>query len=106
MTAVFEIPVSPRPQRFRITLAGEEFIFRLTWCDPAACWTLNISDQDDTPLVHGISVVTGVNLLEQFGHLLMGFGLIALTDHDVTAPPTFENLGLEGHLRAAVPAPE
>lgn len=68
------------------------------WCKPAACWVADIADINGNPIVSGIPLVTGADLLEQFGYLRLGGQLLAQTDHDTDAVPTFTNLGKEGHM--------
>jgi hypothetical protein len=43
-------------------------------------------------------LVTGADLLEQFGYLDLGGAFIVQTDHDIDAVPTFANLGTAGRL--------
>ena len=45
-------------------------------------------------------MVTGVDLLEQFGYLSFGFALVAQTDNAPDVVPTFETLGQTSHLYA------
>lgn len=94
----FEIPLSPQAQKFTIALLGVTYSFRVTWNVPSNCWLLDISDVNDQPIVQGIPVITGANLLDQFQYLGLGGGLLALTDSNVDAVPTFDNLGDAGHL--------
>lgn len=69
----------------------------------AASWVLDISDVSNNPILQGIPLVTGGDLLEPFGYLNLGFQLIAQSDFDPSAPPTFDNLGTTGHLYVVVP---
>lgn len=101
--ATYEIPLNPQPQRFRTTLLGVEYQLTVKWCSAASCWVLDIDDQDAVALVHGIALVTGVDLLRQFQHLGFGFELWVVTDFDQDAVPTFANLGLTSHLLAVEP---
>jgi hypothetical protein len=45
-------------------------------------------------------MVTGADLLEQFGYLGLNFALVAQTDNSPDTVPTFDNLGTTGHLYA------
>jgi Domain of unknown function (DUF6983) len=100
----YEIPTSPQPQTFSISLNGVSYQLTLTWCDPASCWLLEIDDANGNQIVAGIPLVTGVDLLAQYEHLGIGGQLFAQTDGDPGAPPTFDNLGTTGHLYFVVPA--
>jgi hypothetical protein len=98
MTA-FEVPLVPsKPQKVTVSLAGVPYQLTVRWCAPAAAWMLDIADANDNPILSGCLVVTGADLLEQYGYLGIGGKLIAQTDHDLFAVPTFDNLGDTGHL--------
>lgn len=73
-------------------------IYKMTykWNPPAACWTIDLADEDGTPILSGFSMVTGADLLEQFAYLGFSGQLIAQTDGEPDAVPTFENLGTGG----------
>jgi hypothetical protein len=94
----FEIPLQPTPQNLTITMAGVQYNLYVYWNAQSVCWMVDIADVNDNPIVNGIAMVTGADLLEQFGYLGFGGQLIAQTDSDLTAPPTFQNLGSQGHL--------
>lgn len=94
-----EIPLVPSTaQSFTITLVGVTYTMTVTWCAPASCWMLDIADQNAVPIVPGIPMITGADLLEAYGYLNIGGQLIVQTDYDVDAVPTFDNLGVTGHL--------
>jgi hypothetical protein len=96
---VYEVPLqSGTPQTLSISLAGVTYNLTLTFNTVAQSWTLDIDDSSGNPLVHGIPLVTGADLLAQYGYLNFGGQLFATTDFDPTAPPTFNNLGQTGHL--------
>lgn len=96
--AAFEIPLDPTPQTLSIVLGSTPYNLTVRWCVPAAAWIVDIADSTGTPIVSGIPLVTGADLLEQYAYLGFGGQLIAQTDHDLSAPPTFDNLGSTGHL--------
>ena len=93
----FKIPLLAQPQRFRITLGTVDYVFRLTYQNTdQGGWVLDIADTDDAPIVSGIPLVTGINLLGQYPHL--GFaGRLWLQTLDDNAP-TYDNLGSEAFL--------
>lgn len=97
MTTV-EVPLQPMQQTLTTTLGGQQLHLRVTWNDVASVWLLDIADANSVPLVSGVAVVAGADLLEQFEYLGLGGALVALTDGDANTPPTFDNLGLNGHL--------
>ena len=99
MTTAYEIPLIAGPQQLVISLAGTSYQLTLHWCVPAAAWVLDIASSDgSTPIVSGIPLVTGADLLEQYAYLGIGGKLVAQTDGDVYAVPTFNNLGNGGRL--------
>ncbi len=102
----FEIPLQPTSQKLIVFLGDVQYQLTLTWCDPAGCWYLDVRDASGTvDVITGIAVVTGADLLEQFGHLTIGAdaGMVAETDHDTDAIPTYANLGVAGHLFYVTP---
>ncbi len=97
--AVYEIPLSPTPQRFSITLAGVEYILTVKWnAAQDAGWTVDIADAFGAAILSGVPLVTGADLLAQYAYLNFGGQLVVQTDHDTDAVPTFDNLGETSHL--------
>ncbi len=94
--ATYTIPLSPEPQRFSITLAGVEYRLTVRWLETAeGGWFLDIEKpEDQKPLLMGIPLVTGCDLLEQYTYMDFG-GELWLTGD---LPPTLENLGQEVEL--------
>ena len=103
MSTPYEIPLAAQNQQFTIALAGVTYTLKFRWCAPATAWTLNISDQLGNPIVSGLQVVTGADLLEQFAYLGIGGALVAQSDFDPLAVPTYANLGTTGHLFFVTP---
>ena len=92
--AVYEIPLLAAPQSFDLTLAGRIYQVRLLWQDAVeGGWFLDLSDDQGTALLSGHPLVTGADLLEQYAHLQLGIDLRVMTSGDLTAYPTFTNLG-------------
>jgi len=96
MTA-YEIPLSSDSQRFTITLAGLVYNLALTWRTGTG-WVLDIADANAVPLVSGIPLVTGTDLLGQFRYLGVGGRLVVLVEGDIAAVPDYSDLGTEGKL--------
>ena len=98
-TTIYEIPLQPGvPQTFAVVLNGVTYNMTLRWCDPNQAWTLDIADASGNALVSGIALVTGADLLEQYGYLGIGGRLFVQTDNNADAVPTLANLGIAGHL--------
>ena len=68
---------------------------------PYPCWELDISDNKGNPLVCGIPLITGADLLAQYGYLNFGAQMYCATDvnHDIV--PQFFDLGIDSHLYLA-----
>lgn len=99
MPTLYEIPLTPSPQTFGITLAGTPLSLTLQWREAGAkCWLLDVADSAGVSIVAGIPLVTGHDLLEQYAYLGLGGGLVVATDGDQDAVPTFDNLGVASHL--------
>jgi len=95
---IYEIPLSPDAQTLEISLGGVDYQLRVLWNSSSLSWVVDFLSIDGTPVVLGIPLVTGANLLEQFDYLNFGGSLTASTYGDINAIPTFENLGIMGHL--------
>jgi hypothetical protein len=94
----YEIPLSPEPQTFSIELNGVSYRMTVYWNPSSGCWILDIRDAQNADVLLGIPIVTGVDLLGQYDYLGFGGSLVAQTDHDPLAAPTYDNLGQTGHL--------
>ena len=96
--AIVEIPTQPKPQRFSILLGDRNVQLSLRWRDsPEAGWTLDINELNGDGIIRGIPLVTGVNLLAQYQHIITGT-LFVMSDVDAWATPTLDGLGSTGHL--------
>lgn len=103
---VFEVPLKKAtPQKFNIQLQGQTYNFTIKWNDmlyggglPNPVWYADIYDNNNKPLVLGVPFVTGADLLEQFGYLGIGGGLVVQSDNDPGQVPGYETLGVTGHL--------
>ncbi len=103
MTTLYEIPLINLAQTLSITLADVSYVLTVKWNDASSCWVMDMGDANGNPILQGIPLVTGSDLLEQFAYLNFGGALIAQTDHDIYAPPTYDNLGTTGHLYFETP---
>lgn len=98
MGVPFEIPLKATPQKLSITLAGVDYQMSVVWNASSFCWVADFASSEGVPIVAGVPFVTNADLFEQFKYLDLGGELRAQTDHAVTEPPTFLNLGVDGHL--------
>jgi hypothetical protein len=98
-TNAFEIPLSGQSQTFNIVLASVTYQLTLTWRNAGSCgWILDIADSSGNPLIQGIPLVTGADLLAQYRYLGFTGSLVVKTDADPDAVPTYDNLGSTSHL--------
>lgn len=100
MPNYFSIPLQVgQPQRCQVTLGQVPYRFTLRYRNiDQGGWFLDIADQNGNPLVSGIPLVTGADLLAQYPHLNFGGKLIVATTSIPDAVPTFENLGADAVL--------
>jgi len=97
MTA-YEIPLIAAPQTFSVSLSGITYNFTVKWNAIAQLWMLDISDADGNGLAWGLPLLTGQDMLQQFGYLGIGGQLVVQSDYDGFALPTVDNLGTNSHL--------
>lgn len=105
-TATYEIPLSSEAQFFRIPLAGATYEVTMKWqevLDDISGWFLDVADQNSIPLIGGIPLVTGTDLLGQYDYLGIGGSLYAYTDANLLAAPTYVNIGTAAHVIFGTP---
>lgn len=98
---ILEIPLVGGPQDMSIPLNGVTYRMTVLWRDAPTMdggWCVDIADSGGNPIVQGIPLVTGANLLEQYEYLNINGELWVQTDNDIDAVPTFDNLGQASHL--------
>lgn len=99
MATYFTIPLQAQPQTFSIILSGVTYNFTLLYRNvDMGGWCLDIADANNVPIVQGIPLVTGANLLAQYTYLGFVGTLWVQTQSDPDAVPTFANLGTDGLL--------
>jgi len=94
----YEIPLISHPQQLTVTLAGTAYQMTVRWNAALATWMLDIANQNGSPLVQGIPLLTGRDLLSQYKYLGIGGKLVVQTDQNAYALPTATNLGTDSHL--------
>jgi hypothetical protein len=96
---VFQVPFAGVPETFGISLNGTSYTLTVHWCVPMSAWVLDIADATGAnPIVSGIPLITGDDLLEQYAYLGIAGQLIVQTSNDPLVPPTFTDLGTTGNL--------
>jgi hypothetical protein len=99
--AAYEIPLSPQPQTFSISLAGVAYNITLLWRESpvGGGWFIDLADASGNAILAGIPLVTGVDLLAQHKHLGIKAQLWVATDGvNYFDTPTFQNIGVSSHL--------
>ena len=99
MTAAYEIPLTPEAASFPIALGGTSYQLTIFWNRAASTWVINLASADGTtPILSGIPLVTGTDLLSQYQYLGIAGSLTVQSDGDIDAMPTLDNLGTQSHL--------
>ena len=122
MGTYYEIPLIASPQTFTVTLAGTAYTMTLmfhsaygavagapTGIDqdvPTAIidtnnldgWGLDIADSSNNPIICGIPLIPGIDLLYQYAYLSFGGSLFVTVDGNPDGVPDFAGLGTTGHL--------
>lgn len=96
MSAV-EIPLSADNQTFTIRLGGRQLRLRVLYRDEAG-WVLDLLETDYMPIINGIPLVPGVDLLAPYKHLNLTGGLFVVSEDVAQEYPTKTNLGFRSHL--------
>ena len=77
--SLYKIPLTPTPQTFNINLADKEYRLTVRWNASfgSESWILDIAAADNgTPILSGIPIVTGVDLLGPYEDLEFGGHLV------------------------------
>ena len=99
--AIYEIPLVPGPQTLTVAFPNGTAQLRLVYANAAngeGSWLLDVATSAGTPIVCGIPLVTGADLLAQFAYLNIGVVMFCETDGDLSLPPTFDTLGVTARL--------
>lgn len=95
---IYEIPLSAEPQSFQIALGSNTYNVTVSWNSIATCWVVDLADDVGTPILQGLPLVTGLDLLRQYQYLGLGGSLIAQSDTNPDLVPEFDTLGSSSHL--------
>ena len=99
---IYEIHLTPTPQRFTVDLNGRKMLITLRWKEThEGGWSMDIADSvTGHPLVLGLPLVAGVDLLEPYKYL--GIPCRLFISGDGLKEATRENLGKNVKLCMAV----
>ena len=95
--SVYQIPLSAASQTIQVMIGQVQYQLTVQWRKFSG-WVLDIASTDGTPIISGIPLVTGTDLLGQYSHLGIGGSLLVATNADPDAVPTYENLGDASNL--------
>lgn len=122
MATWYEIPLVAQAQSFSVQLDGVSYTMELMFHEanagmddapvgadtssPGAVfdtnvldgWALDISDDTGNPIVCGIPLIPGIDLLYQYQYLGIGGALMVIVDGIPDGVPDFAGLGTLGHL--------
>ena len=100
----YVLPLIAAPQSFSVTIGGTSYQMTLAYHNvDQGGWALDISDSAGNLLVCGIPLVTGADLLAQYGYLGIGGSLWVQSAGDPDAVPTFANLGTGSNVYLVTP---
>lgn len=94
----YELPLTPNAQQFFIVLGLIQYSVTVRWCAPSSCWNMDLAQADGTPILYGVPLVTGTDLLGQYRHLGIVGEMRVQSDGDLNRTPQYHELGVDGHL--------
>lgn len=110
MASITTIPTwGGRPFSERVTWQGVQYTLNFKWNAASYCWNLDIYDAGGvSPILTGLALVTGTDVLGQFGYLPVGAQamITVMTVGPGISPdsvPTFDNLGGDGQVFLITP---
>lgn len=87
--AIYEIPLRAGNQKFNVTIGRTIYKLRLIY--RINQWYLDILDTSEKPLISGILLCSGIDLLEQYKHIVP-YSLY-VTNSNIDELSTFDSLG-------------
>jgi len=99
MANYYNIPLIQGPQSFTVRLGSVTYAMQINYRNsPEGGYTLDISDTNGNPIVQGIPLVTGCDLLAQYKHLGFAGRLWVQTASSPDAAPSFAGLGTDSTI--------
>jgi len=95
---IYTIPLNNVNQNIQTSLLGVTYSLTVRWNALANLWYLDIDDVNDDPILNGIPMVAGVNLLKQYTYLGIGGALVAQNVPNPLLPIGLDDLGKTGFL--------
>jgi hypothetical protein len=95
----YSIPLTNAAQAFGVLLGGVLYNVTVVYRDvPEGGWVMDIADASQNPILQGVPLVTGIDLLAQYEYLGLGGVLAVVNAAAPNMPPTFDNLGSDALL--------
>lgn len=96
----FPLRADVGPQKMSITLGTVEYKIRFYYANvPDGGWFMDVRDLSDDPLVLGLALTAGENVVQQFDYLGFEGGIGVCVDFDYTLEPTYDNFGKNGKVQ-------
>src|SRR5579872_6068692 len=89
----YVVPMISANQEFDISLAGISYHLKVKWNKFSNAWVLDIQDIQGNNILTGVPMVTGCDLLEQYGYLDLGGAMIVQSTNDPGLVPSYTTLG-------------
>jgi hypothetical protein len=102
-STAYLVPLVAQNQNFDISLGGTTYHFRVYWSNASNAWVIDIQDSQQNDLITGIPLVTGCDLLEQYGYVGINGALVVQSTTDPDEVPTQTSLGSTGNLFFLIP---
>lgn len=97
--ATWEFPLLPQAQQMQIQLGEIDYSIRFGWCDsPDGGWFIDIADVAGNPIIQGLPLTAGENILQQFDYLGLPGEIRVQTDGNPLVEPSYANLGSNGQV--------
>lgn len=106
MTTAYVMPFNSSPRRFSVFLNGTEYVVSNRWNAMSNSWIMDILSVNGVPILTGVPMVCGADLLSQYEYLGIGGAMIAQTDNAPSQPPAVDNLGSTSQLYYLSEAPQ
>lgn len=97
------IPLIAANQEFNISLAGVSYHLKVKWNKFSNAWVLDIQDSQQNNILTGVPMVTGCDLLEQYGYLEIGGAMVVQSTNNPNLVPDYTTLGSTGNLFFIIP---
>jgi len=99
MSTPYTIPLTNQSQKLSVSLAGVTYQLQVVW-NKFVGWVMDVSSSTGVPIIQGVPLVTGANLLAQYGYLGLAGGskMIVQSDSYPLQPPSYTSLGQTSQL--------